>query len=99
MVDIVVKRGAGSAFGSDIVDPLLSDTSAALERGRIELDRNATNGQRETLVTVYRAGVKRGQIIEVQDELQGENWRGVVNAITHNSIGPERTTTLQVVRV
>ena len=93
MVDIVVARGAGNTFGNDIIEPLLADVPSARERGRVELDRNSATGQRETLVTVYRAGVKRGQIIEVQDELQGQNWRGIIRAITHTSRGPERITT------
>lgn len=99
MVDIVVRRGAGTVFGADVIDPLISTVSAALERGRIELDANATQGAQETLRTVHRAGISKGMVVEVQDGLQGVNWRGVIMAIRRTAMGAERVDILTLVRV
>lgn len=80
-MDIVCLRGEGDAPGEDIVDPLLSDVSAALSRGRAELDQGALADQH--LLEVVIGDYRLGQLIEVDDTALGR-WRGKVISVSHN---------------
>lgn len=74
-MDIVVIRGEGDSPGEDIVDPLLSDLSAALSRGRAELDQGALADEQQLEIVIQ--DVRLGQLIEVEDAVLGR-WRGKV---------------------
>lgn len=78
MTDIVVIRGLGDREGEDIVEALLSEDSAALSRGRAELDQQATAKVERTIEIPYETGVEMGQLVEVADSLSGAVYRGKV---------------------
>jgi len=69
MASIEVYRGAGDRPGTPIVAPLLADT-ALLGRGRAEMDRNAQALEQIDLDAVFRAGLRPGQLCEVNDPTQ-----------------------------
>ncbi len=82
MSSIVVFRGTGDKKGQDIVEALLSSTSAKLERGRVELDEHAMPIQTVTMDIIYRPLVRLGQLVEVHDSTQGKSWLGKISGIT-----------------
>lgn len=82
MTDLFVKRSLGDLRGPDIIDRLLASDDVAIERGRNELDINSGLQDIE-LVTVFRTGVKMGQLVEVLDALQGRIYRGKIKGIRH----------------
>lgn len=94
-VDIVVIRIPGDLKGPDIVDPILSNTTVALLRGTAEIQDNEPIDTVQ-LSTNYRTGVRKGQIAEVIDELQGEVWRGKIIGITHNTVLADVWTDLDI---
>jgi hypothetical protein len=94
---IFVQRGEGLNQGPDIVDGLLSNQLVMVERGRVEIDASSTALQKVYLSCRYRSGVKRGQLVEVSDALQGETYRGKVVGLSIQTQGP--TTLLNVTLV
>lgn len=98
MSSIVVFRGVGDKKGQDIVEALLSSTSAKLERGRVELDEHALPNQSVTMQIVYRPGVRLGQLVEVHDSTQGKSWRGKITAIVHKITKTKHVTDLTISR-
>lgn len=97
MIDIIVIRGTGSIDGGEITSPLLSSVEPALERGRQEIEKHATT-RRVNLRTIFRPGVRKGQIVEVADTLQGPVWRGTIMGISHVVEGETTYTTLDIER-
>lgn len=97
MTDIIVIRGDGDIDGGDIIDPLLTALEPALARGRQEIESHAS-ARKVSLKTVFRAGVRKGQLVEVADSLQGPVWRGVIMGITHTVEGAQTYSTLDVER-
>lgn len=97
MIDIVVMRGAGDVEGEEITSPLLSSLEPALSRGRQEIEKHATV-RRVSLKTTFRIGVRKGQIVEVADNLQGPVWRGVIMGISHVVEGEITYSMLEVER-
>ena len=101
-IDIFVQRGAGSKPGENIVDPLVSSIPVAIQRGRNELDERSHAQQDVELETVYRAGVRLGNLSRDHDMHSGEIWTGKNIGITHNvrRVGDsvQTTTTLRVKR-
>lgn len=84
MTDLFVKRNLGLLRGPDIVNRLLATDEVAIERGQSELDKNS-GLQEIQLVTVFRTGVKMGQLVEVLDALQGRVYRGKIKGIRHSA--------------
>jgi hypothetical protein len=80
MTDIVVVRGEGSSPGDDVLDVLLGDLSAALSRGRAELDQGALADSPN--IEIKLRDVRLGQIVEVDDSKLGL-WRGKVTGVSH----------------
>lgn len=97
MIDIIVIRGEGLVDGGEITVPLLTALEPALDRGRQEIDGRA-RARRIDLTTVFRAGVRKGHIVEVADNLQGPVWRGVIKGLSHVVEGPAVYTILDVER-
>jgi len=98
-VAIEVYRGAGDWPGAEIREPLLGESlEAALARGRAELDANAHGWERVSLEIDYRTDLALGDLIEVDDPLQGAAWRGCVVGIAHRVQEGAPTTTLNVRR-
>lgn len=86
-MEVIVTRHPGNKDGPDLIEALLATVPVALSRGRREMDENAHAKADVTLTTLYRSGVRLGQLIEVNDALQGETWYGKITGINHR-IGP-----------
>ncbi len=97
MIDLIVQRGNGDYVGDDIVDPLITTLPAALERGRNELDEHS-GGIPVTLATKYLASVFPGQLVRVEDALQGAIWLGKIISFRHQTILGGAVTTLEILR-
>lgn len=82
-IDIFVQRGTGGRPGENVVDPLVASIPVGLQRGRNELDERATAWQKGTLESVYRPGVRRGDLVRNHDLHSGEIWAAMVTGITH----------------
>lgn len=80
-MDITVIRGEGTSPGDDIVEPLLSDLSAALSRGRAELDQGALADEQRLEIAVE--DIRLGNLVRVDDSMLGV-WSGKVTAISHS---------------
>lgn len=82
-MEITVKRGSATHPGPDIVEPLLADRHAMLQRGRQELD-GATPADTVRLSVRYGAAadVALGAVVEVLDGFSGQRWRGVVEGLS-----------------
>lgn len=97
MIDIIVVRGAGDIDGGEVVDPLLTSLEPALDRGRQEIEKSAS-AVRVSLRSVFRQGVRKGQLVEVADSLQGSVWRGVIMGVSHAIEGAYVYSTLDIER-
>lgn len=83
-VSVEVYRGAGARAGADIVEPLLGQSiSAALARGRAELDARAHPKVSTDIEVGYRADLRCGDLLAVLDADQGSEWRGQIVAVSH----------------
>lgn len=98
MSSVVIIRGAGDVSGDEIVEALLYDTAARIERGRVEMDEHATVNQNVTLTILYRPGLRLGQLVEVGDSVQGAAWRGKIVGINHKYEQSSLVTTIDVKR-
>ena len=92
---LVVKRGLGDLQGLDIVEPILTTTAAKLARGQQEIDEFASS-ESVTLEVLHTSGLAPGLYVEVQDPIQGPNWVGKIEAVTHRRDGPVALTTLRL---
>ena len=97
MIDIMVIRGAGDISGGDVASPLLCTTEAAVSRGRQEIEAHAKVTS-VSLKTIFKPGVRKGDIVQVDDPLQGPTWLGVIVGISHAVDGVETMTTLDIER-
>jgi hypothetical protein len=97
-VSILARRGLGVRQGPDITDPLILTLEVARARGRAELDSATANAQDINLTVRYRPSVLPGQLVEIQDSFQGQNWRGKVVSVRHVADGQALTTQLSVLR-
>ena len=97
-IDIFVQRGPGDKRGEDIVDPLITDINVAIQRGRNELDEQASAMQDVEVQTLYRTGLRIGQLARFLDIQQSVVWLGKITGITHRIEGGETITNLQVKR-
>lgn len=82
-LDLFVQRNGGDKRGEDIVDPLIGNIPVALERGRNELDERASGMQIVEITTVFRPGVRLGQLAKFLDAHLGVVWYGKIAGITH----------------
>jgi len=87
MVHIIVKRGAGTSPGDEIVDPLLSTQPAALSRGRAELDKQGSGAQEVTLTVPFVTGRRPGQLEAVHDIESGRVFKGKITSLRHHGRG------------
>lgn len=102
MIDIIVQRGAGDHQGDDIVEPLIGGSlPVALARGRAELNENGQPMKEGQLEQVYRDGMRKGQVVRLNDTDQG-SFSLVVRAVRHTArkVGDsvQLTTNLRVKR-
>ena len=99
MIAVEVYRGSGERPGGEVRDPLIGDSlPVALARGRAELDANAHTMERVELESAYRPDSTLGELIEIDDPVQGVTWRGQVIGIAHRLDGAELITVLTVRR-
>ena len=96
-MEIIVLRDPGDQEGAPIFDPLLSDTAAAISRGKQELDDNS-GLQEVVLDCVFRVNFRNGQLVLVIDQLQGVSWRGKVVGVNHRSSGNQVVSKIRVRR-
>jgi len=96
-MNITVKRHAADRPAPDIVEPLLTDIRAALERGRAELDSGEPL-QVVRITSLYVAGLAPGDLVEVRDMYQGGPWRGKVTSVSHTAAEGTLLTELELVR-
>nr|WP_321465172.1 hypothetical protein [uncultured Desulfobulbus sp.] len=76
MISILVERLPADRTGDDIVDPLLTSETAALERGRNEIDGQCSD---RTLVTVtgpHRRWIQPGRLVRYHGIRS--SWIGLV---------------------
>lgn len=99
MVDIIVRRNGGHNPGDDIVDPLIATVAIALVRGRNELDARAAGKSPVILGAVPRAGLLPGQVIEVNDALQGRTYRARIVSVSYRKVLARSRCVLSVERV
>jgi hypothetical protein len=98
-IDIIVLRDGGAFQGEDIVDPLLSTLTAALERGRYELNMQAGSLQPVTWTLPYNYAYRTGKLIQAVDHETGEVIYAKITGVSHSFRGAERISTLNVQRV
>lgn len=98
-IDIIVRRGAADKSGSDIVNGLLATLEVAKNRGRNELDEQATIKVPVRYESVFRAGLATGQLVEVANSLVGKVFRGKIAGITHRVQETTAITELTLLRV
>lgn len=82
-IDIIVQRGAGDRPGEDIVDPLIGSIPVAIQRGRNELDARSSAPQDLGVETVYRTGVRCGDLARFYNEQSGLTLTAKIGGITH----------------
>lgn len=87
MIDLIVFRFAGDKEGEEIFDPLLSDVSAAIQRGKFEIDFN-TPTIPTALEIEYTATMRQGNQIAAIDSRTGGVVYGVVKDFSHVIDGP-----------
>jgi ABC-type transporter Mla subunit MlaD len=95
-IDITVLRDGGAYQGEDIVDSLLSTVSAALERGRHELNANAKSLQPINLTVPYDYALRTGKVVQLVDTDSGEVSYGKIQGVSHSFNFPEATTSLTI---
>lgn len=66
MIQITVQRQPADTPGPDITDQLLTSEPAARERGRVEIDRNATTRVLVTASGPYRSWLAPGSLVAYQ---------------------------------
>ncbi len=98
-IDIIVQRSPADKCGDDIVDPLISTVSVALNRGRNELDAQAEPSRVIRYTIIYRSGLRAGQIIEVHDGLRGVSFRAKLVGINHALSGGSAITEASVEKI
>lgn len=96
-IDVLAIRGDGDKDGGEIFDPLLCVTEAALGRAAQEINAS-TPVNPVTLDVVYRPGIRRGQLVEVNDSFTGVSWKGIIISVNHVVSGPVVHTNLTLER-
>lgn len=98
-VAIEVYRGAGDLPGAEIREPLIGDSlECALARGRAALDESAHTWERVELACGYRPELAVGQLVAIDDPVQGGPWVGRVIGLAHRYDDVGLTTTVTVRR-
>jgi len=96
-LDLIVVRDLGDRDGGEVFDPLLTTVAVALGKGA-QLINSYTPVNVVTLKTVFRSGVRKGQLCEVMDAMQGITWRGIIMGVNHVIEGPSTYTQLEIER-
>lgn len=97
-IDVIAFREDGDLEGPEVFEPLLATVGAALARGAQEINAS-TPVTPVTVEVTYRIGLRRGQLIEVNDSLLGISWRAQIMDLSHVVSGPVRYTKLELERL
>lgn len=84
MSQITVVRGAGDVAGDPIVDELLANDAAKLERGRVELDL-ATPANQVSLDVRLADDYAPGALCEVQVSNLGPPVQGIITRVEYTA--------------
>lgn len=71
MISIIVERSPGDNQGPDIVDTLIATQVQAVERGRVEIDRQSTNRMIISGSCPMRSYMEPGKLVQISDSEQG----------------------------
>lgn len=69
--------------GLTIVEPLLGSDEAAVSRGRAFLCEEGTGEEPVRYTTLFRPGVRPGQLVLVTDSIIGKDFLGKVTSVQH----------------
>jgi hypothetical protein len=96
MISVIVQRSPGDRPGPDISEPLITSEVAAMERGRVEIDRNSTNREIVTAGGPYRQWLTPGALLAFHG--RRGSWQGMVKrcGLTISREGEQFTATLSV---
>ncbi|AEH21880.1 VHS1067 protein [Vibrio phage 1] len=94
MASIKVRRFDGTKEGSPIVEVLATNEAALLQRGRNELDNQATDKEEVTHEIPFQSDLELYDFIEITDYSNGSKTRGRVISLTHSFSLPEAITTV-----
>ncbi len=94
---IIVARYEGDIQGKDVISSLLTNTLVGINRGRRELDVGE-GLQIVNLTSVYKTGLAKGDLVDVDDLYQGEVWKGIITGINHVADGQKIVTQLTIKR-
>jgi hypothetical protein len=93
-IEVIVCRdpqGPGCAFddpdlkwGEDIIDPLITSTEAAQERGRVEIDRVYTNRTSSVISRGTLEYIKPGDLYSVLDPENSDPDIGMIRSVSLN---------------
>jgi hypothetical protein len=72
MISVTVKRGAGDRTGPEIVDSMISSEAQAVQRGRIEIDKQCSNRMIVQCSGPFRVYMRPGALVHVLDAEFGE---------------------------
>jgi len=84
---IEVYRGAGERPGPDIEAPLLEGSAMLIERGRVEMDRNAHQFVAVEAEIVPRAGVRLGKLASIDSPTSAAPGVGKIVGISLSGSG------------
>lgn len=84
---VEVYRAAGDRQGDDVEAPMLSTTAMLIERGRVEMDRNAHQMVACEADIVPRAGIRLGQLGGVENPITAERRVGKCTGIAYRITG------------
>jgi hypothetical protein len=80
MISIIVERPPADRQGDDISDDLLTSATAAVERGRNEIDASCSNRELISSSGPLKDFIRPGALIEVGD-MEQQVWRGMVKSV------------------
>lgn len=96
-----MQRAPADRPGPDITDPLLTSETAALERGRTEIDANCSDRATVSVSGPHRRWVQAGALVEFHG--RRSTWKGIVNrcalTITRDGDNFTATRSLEIERV
>lgn len=87
-IDIIVQRGSGNREGSNVENPLVTTLSVAKELGRNLLDKNSAYTY-PVVTSMYKKGVRVGQLTSVHDALQGVSYKAKIVGLSITKHNPE----------
>jgi hypothetical protein len=76
MISLIVERAPADRTGADIVDPLLTSETAALERGRNEIDGSSSHRETVSISGPHRRWISPGGLVEYHG--RRATWRGMI---------------------